>query len=292
MKKKERFCAFCGKEIHNPKFCNNVCQNKFYQQQYIEKWKTGEISGVSGFGVSKRIKNYLLEKYDYSCQECGWNKINPFTNRTTLEIHHKDGNYLHCQEENLALLCPNCHSLTENYKALNRPELRRDRTKYQGRPNFSDELDFKPKEAKKYYCSICGNEITRKAKLCLNCRKKENLKSSNKPSKEILMEESKNFVSYVKLGEKYGVSDNTIRKWFSSYDLSLPKRKKAEYKPKVYHPEYQVYTTRKTATEWEKYLKLGQHKIARYVPNHTVSQIEDYIKIFYDEAVKKGIINK
>lgn len=95
MKKKERFCAFCGKEIHNPKFCNNVCQNKFYQQQYIEKWKTGEISGVSGFGVSKRIKNYLLEKYDYSCQECGWNKINPFTNRTTLEIHHKDGNYLH-----------------------------------------------------------------------------------------------------------------------------------------------------------------------------------------------------
>lgn len=290
-----KYCLNCGKELNKQvkKFCDNKCFIEYQYHKYIKDWKLGKITGVVGFGVSKYIRRYLLEKYNYSCQECGWNKINPYTNKTPLEIHHKDGNYLNCSEENLALLCPNCHSLTDTYKSLNRPEMRRDRTRYNQRPNpFFDELNCDKKEKKKYFCPVCGNEITRKAKLCLNCRKKENLKNSNKPSKEILMEESKNFVSYVKLGEKYGVSDNTIREWFSSYDLPLPKRKKAEYKPKVYHPEYQVYTTRKTATGWEKYLKLGQHKIARYVPNHTVSQIEDYIKIFYDEAVKKGIINK
>lgn len=227
MEKKKRFCAFCGKEISNPKFCNSVCQNKFQQQEYIKKWKAGEISGVSGLGVSKRIRNYLLKKYNYSCQECGWNKINPFTNKSTLEIHHKDGNYLNCQEENLALLCPNCHSLTENYKSLNRPELRRNRTKYQGRPNFSDELKFKSKEVKKYYCSICGVEITRGAKLCVSCYKEQNAKLSKKPLKEELIQKYIQIHNFVQLGRYYGVSDNAVRKWMRSYNIDykslLPK---------------------------------------------------------------------
>lgn len=31
---------------------------------------------------------------------------------------------------------------------------------------------------------------------------------------------------------------NTSKKWFLSYDLPLPKRKLAEYKPKIHYPEY------------------------------------------------------
>ena len=41
-------------------------------------------------------------------------EINPYTRTIPLEIHHKDGNYLHSVEDNLMLLCPNCHSLTEH----------------------------------------------------------------------------------------------------------------------------------------------------------------------------------
>jgi len=33
-------------------------------------------------------------------------------------------------------------------------------------------------------------------------------------------------LGYVKTGIKYGVSDNTIRKWFKTYDMIPPKFKK------------------------------------------------------------------
>jgi predicted HNH restriction endonuclease len=35
--------------------------------------------------------------------------------RSPLEIHHKDGSKKNNSEDNLDLLCPNCHSLTFNY---------------------------------------------------------------------------------------------------------------------------------------------------------------------------------
>lgn len=36
-----------------------------------------------------------------------------------LEIHHKDGDHLNNDLENLQLLCPNCHAFTENYRGKN-----------------------------------------------------------------------------------------------------------------------------------------------------------------------------
>ena len=37
----------------------------------------------------------------------------------TLEVHHKDGNHLNNDLDNLELLCPNCHSYTENWRGKN-----------------------------------------------------------------------------------------------------------------------------------------------------------------------------
>jgi predicted HNH restriction endonuclease len=36
-----------------------------------------------------------------------------------LELHHKDGNRYNNSLNNLMLLCPNCHALTDNYRAKN-----------------------------------------------------------------------------------------------------------------------------------------------------------------------------
>lgn len=36
-----------------------------------------------------------------------------------LEVHHKDGNKRNNKLENLEILCPNCHSLTDTYKNKN-----------------------------------------------------------------------------------------------------------------------------------------------------------------------------
>lgn len=37
-----------------------------------------------------------------------------------LEVHHKDGDHLNNELENLELLCPNCHALTENWRGKNK----------------------------------------------------------------------------------------------------------------------------------------------------------------------------
>jgi 5-methylcytosine-specific restriction endonuclease McrA len=44
-----------------------------------------------------------------------------------LEINHIDGNASNTWEENLEVLCPNCHSLTTNYKNHNKGNGKRKR---------------------------------------------------------------------------------------------------------------------------------------------------------------------
>lgn len=100
--------------------------------EYIPLWKDRKVSGNKGINhidISSLVRRYMLEKADYKCGRCSWGEINPFTNKVTLEIHHIDGNYLNSYEENLEVLCPNCHSLTSNYRARNTSGLAQELTK-------------------------------------------------------------------------------------------------------------------------------------------------------------------
>lgn len=128
----KQFCLNCGKELsgNQTKFCCITCQQKFLREQYIERWKNGEENGVMGkYSISAYIRHYLLEKHNYCCEKCGWGEKNEFTGTIPLEIHHVDGDYRNNKEENLQVLCPNCHSLTETYKSHNK-EGRKERKKY------------------------------------------------------------------------------------------------------------------------------------------------------------------
>ena len=125
------FCLNCGKKVKNTrKFCNNKCQKEYEYKQYITKWKNNEVDGIRGdYQLSMHIKAYIFNKYGNKCARCGWSKRNEFTNTIPLEIEHIDGNYKNNKEENLILLCPNCHSLTSTYKGANRNG-RKSRKKY------------------------------------------------------------------------------------------------------------------------------------------------------------------
>ena len=125
------YCLNCGKLIsQKKKFCNNKCQREYQYLTYIKKWKNNEVNGLRGaYQTSLYIKDYLYKKYNNKCARCGWNEINPYTGNIPLEIEHIDGNYLNNKEENLILLCPNCHSLTSTYKGANRNG-RKSRKKY------------------------------------------------------------------------------------------------------------------------------------------------------------------
>ncbi len=75
----------------------------------------------------------MLETYGELCSRWGWNERNPRTGRVPLAIDHIDGNWQNNREDNLRLLCPNCHSLTDTYMNLNRGKGRTYRRKFEGR---------------------------------------------------------------------------------------------------------------------------------------------------------------
>lgn len=97
-----------------------MCQQEHRYKEYILAWKNGEESGTTKRNeYSEFLRRYLFDKYNNKCQKCGWKEINPYTGKIPLQIHHIDGDCTNNTEENLQLLCPNCHSLTENFGSLN-----------------------------------------------------------------------------------------------------------------------------------------------------------------------------
>lgn len=124
-------CGFCEKEFslqrnRTGKFCSSKCQGKLKRQNTITEWKQGKRKGW--VGKTKRIasflRDYLFKKFNNKCSKCFWGEINKVSNKIPLEVNHIDGNAENCNEDNLELLCPNCHSLTPNFRNLNRSSKR------------------------------------------------------------------------------------------------------------------------------------------------------------------------
>lgn len=134
-KHKIHICKNCGKEFTHKvssfnKFCNNKCHSEYEYKDYIQRWLNNEVNGgKGGCSVSGHVKRYLFEINNNSCQRCGWSEINPYSNTVPLHIHHIDGDCTNNSFENLELLCPNCHSLTNNFGNLNKNSKRFHRPK-------------------------------------------------------------------------------------------------------------------------------------------------------------------
>lgn len=62
-------------------------------------------------------KNIIIKQRGHRCENCFLSEW--LETSITLELHHIDGNSDNNTSDNLKLLCPNCHSMTENYKAKN-----------------------------------------------------------------------------------------------------------------------------------------------------------------------------
>lgn len=113
-------CISCGKNTKNQKFCNSQCAADYRYKEFIKNWLSGKDNGVRNkTGTCAYIKRWLIEKYGEKCMQCGWNKKHPITHRVPIQLDHSNGDFTNNDLTNLKLLCPNCHSLTLYFGALN-----------------------------------------------------------------------------------------------------------------------------------------------------------------------------
>lgn len=70
---------------------------------------------------------------------------------------------------------------------------------------------------KQHFCVDCGCEIAKGSQRCSTCDHKRQRKV-DRPSREELKQLIR-ITPFTKIGKKYGVADNTIRKWCKAYEL-------------------------------------------------------------------------
>ncbi|MFM2190162.1 MAG: hypothetical protein RL491_548 [Bacteroidota bacterium] len=99
---------------------------KYLQQFQIDTshwtghaWNKGQqLKDWSKYANHQSCKKHLISQRTHKCEMCCLTEWR--SNPIALEVHHKDGNRTNNNYENLQLLCPNCHALTDSWKGRNR----------------------------------------------------------------------------------------------------------------------------------------------------------------------------
>lgn len=114
-------CVSCGKELKNrsKKYCNNKCLSEYNKKNIFYLIENNKINLENKTTEGRWVKKYLIYKYGEKCMKCNWNEKHPITGKVPIELEHIDGKSENNNLENVILLCPNCHSLTPTYRALN-----------------------------------------------------------------------------------------------------------------------------------------------------------------------------
>ena len=121
-------CKCCQVQIPDDrKFCSNKCQAAETSRSTLELWLNKKLVGHKGkvMNIKDFVRKYLLEKAGHKCCKCGWDKPHPISGTPPLEINHIDGDATNTWEDNLEVLCPNCHALTPNFKNRNKASKRK-----------------------------------------------------------------------------------------------------------------------------------------------------------------------
>lgn len=157
---------------------------------------------VSGSNYkSTRLKKRLIDAglLRDECYICGI-KHEWMNKPITLQLDHINGIHTDCRLDNLRILCPNCHSQTENFAG-----------KSSKRKKNSEKNKFKK-------CPACKDKlIYNGSKLCISCNNMLKRKVTRPTMTELV--ELLNSHTWVSIGKKFGVSDNAVRKWAKRYGL-------------------------------------------------------------------------
>lgn len=141
----------------------------------------------------KLLRHKLIEE---KCAECD---LGPVWNGKpiTLQLDHVNGDSFDNRLENLRLLCPNCHTQTDNFGS------KKDR-------EGNHRSRYIPKKMM-YFCVDCNSEINRQARQCRDCSNRAKVQK-DWPSVDVLLDRLKT-EPYTKVAATYGATDNALRKY-------------------------------------------------------------------------------
>ena len=159
-------------------------------------FKKRELSDIlvenSTYSSTRHLKDRLYKDglKDRKCEMCGQGE-EWMGKRISLIIDHINGVNHDNRLENLRIVCPNCNATLDTNCSKNK-------TRYNTNINTNK-------------CVDCDIEISKNSKRCGKCDQIKKRKIE-RPTYEQLLEDIEE-LGYVGTGKKYGVSDNSIRKW-------------------------------------------------------------------------------
>jgi len=248
-----KLCKLCGKRIKNREFVDGEWRNfqrrkycldcspfKSGNTKKLEKCKTLSPEEIQE-KKKKKNKNCiewqrkarkerkikLVEIFGGKCPFCGYNKC-----YKAFDFHHVDPSekdislatigFLSKWEKIIQevkkciLVCSNCH------REVHADFISQDQVETVYNNNLNDIMLKLNEELQKYlnknknvesnFCLDCSAKIDKRSKRCFSCNKANKRKVKDRPSKEFLLKEVEES-NYCAVGRKYGVTDNTIRKW-------------------------------------------------------------------------------
>jgi hypothetical protein len=168
--------------------------DKIVDRNKNNKIKTEDILVENSTYGRSHLKNRLYEEgfRERKCCLCGqgeeWNGM-----KISLILDHINGIHNDNRIENLRIVCPNCNAGLDTFAGKNN------------------------KIIKKEYICECGKKMSASSTKCNTCDKKSRRKIE-RPEYDILIKEVEE-LGYSATGRKYGVSDNSIRKWLLSFNI-------------------------------------------------------------------------
>lgn len=200
-----------------------------------QSWRKDKFTDSPNSKIT--IKKKLIRDRGHQCESCDnttWLEL-----PIALELEHIDGDNTNNVEENLLLLCPNCHAQTITWRRtksvfipqnLNMKTIcpickekkqhgaRTCNKCYQNSKANTSLLEIAPNETDNF-CK-CGILIAPQSKQCTKCAHIKQQRIEWPPVADLLVRLRDNRESYTSVRKSLGVSDNSVRKYLRKNNIN------------------------------------------------------------------------